>query len=420
MARRETTHRERMAMVEAKLNGLSLKQVAHQAGVHRDTARYWWRQYRDHGWSALLPAARQPTPTGSLSRFHPLVRYVALRLKRQHPKWGPDVLLLKLRQRASLRGHKLPSRSALAAYLSPYLPRLQPARRVTVKRPTTATPVVNAPHVCWQMDFKGDERLGSCGSFAPFMVVDAYTSAPLETRLYPAGLKGVNGRTVQDNLRQVFTTWGLPDFIRMDRGSVFVGSTRLEWPSTLLLWLAGLGITPQINAAGRPTQNAQVERQNQTWLYHVAVGAAYPTVCWAQHATDTARYERLAWLPSRNRACGGRAPLQAQPDLCVPRRVYHPSQESRLFDWERVELYLSDWRWGRMVDKVGAISLADHNVYISNQHVGQAVEVTYDLALHRFVARACDLARIILRDFELSVITPQSIIGQVITPSDGG
>jgi hypothetical protein len=184
-------------MVEAKLNGKSLKQVAQQAGVHPDTARYWWRQYRDHGWSALLPVPRQPTPTGSLSHFHPLVRYVALRLKRQHPKWGPDLLLLKLRQRASLRGHKLPSRSALAAYLSPYLHRLQQSHRGTVKRPTAAAPVVNAPHVCWQMDFKGDERLGSCGSFAPFMVVDAYTSAPLETRLYPAGLKGVSGCTVQ-------------------------------------------------------------------------------------------------------------------------------------------------------------------------------------------------------------------------------
>jgi len=39
-----------------------------------------------------------------------------------------------------------------------------------------------------------------------------------------------------------FTTWGLPDFIRMDRGSIFIGGSRLEWPSGLLLWLVGLGV----------------------------------------------------------------------------------------------------------------------------------------------------------------------------------
>ena len=67
-------------------------------------------------------------------------------------------------------------------------------------------------------------------------------------------------RLVQKDLRQVFARWGLPDAIRMDRDPIFVGSTRLEWPSTLILWLLGLGIQPIINRAYRPTDNAKVVR----------------------------------------------------------------------------------------------------------------------------------------------------------------
>ena len=170
---------------------------------------------------------------GTLSSFDPLVRYVALRLKCEHPKWGSDLILLKMQQRVAVRGKRLPCRSALAAYLKPYLARIQQRRRTTLQRPAQPAVRVERPHECWQMDFKGDEALGTCGKFAPFMVVDVYTSAPLATRLYPAGLKGVTTRTVQQNLRQVFTEWGLPDFMQMDRGAIFVGSTRLEWPSVL-------------------------------------------------------------------------------------------------------------------------------------------------------------------------------------------
>ena len=42
-------------------------------------------------------------------------------------------------------------------------------------------------------------------------------------------------RSVQADLRQVFSQWGLPDAIRIDRYPIFVGSTRLEWPKLLLL-----------------------------------------------------------------------------------------------------------------------------------------------------------------------------------------
>jgi transposase InsO family protein len=391
--------------------GMAYPEIARQTGIGYYTVRRWCRAQRDGGWDALIPKQAHRPAKGKLSSFDPLIRYVALRLKRERPNWGPDLILLKLSQRPSLTGKTLPSRSALADYLKPYLSRVKKTHRRTVlQRPAFPQIKVTQPHEGWQMDFKGRESLGTCGDTAPLQVVDMLTSAWLHSVLYPGYRKGVTWRNVQHELRQVFAQWGLPDFIKMDRDSVFVGSTRLEWPSGLMLWLVGLGVDPIVNRPHRPTDNAQVERLHGTWLNHVVVGADFVTYEEGQRATDQARYERLYLLPSRNPICQGQSPMRACPELAIPRRAYHPDQEAALFDFERVELYLSDWRFSRMVDKTGCISIADHNIHISRQWYRQAVEVIYDLDAHQFAAYTCDDKRALLCHFSHPVVTPEYLM----------
>ena len=228
------THQERVEIVEKHLEGSSLQAIAEEMKLNRYTVREWWRAYRDGGWEALQPKRYARPKKGLLSAFDPLVRYTALRMKREHPGWGPDVLLYKLGQQPSLAGKSLPSRSALAAYLSPYLPRIKGKRQGVLERPER--PVVRASqcHEVWQVDFKGAEAVGKV---APLVVVDQASSAPLRITIYPGSLKGVTWRDIQRELRTAFSEWGLPDFIRMDRDPLFVGSPRLEWPGSLLQWL---------------------------------------------------------------------------------------------------------------------------------------------------------------------------------------
>jgi len=411
MANRRTTHQDRIKMIELKQTGYTLAQIAEHMGLHRDTVRTWWRRYRDAGWEALQPSQKPNAKPGPMSQFDSLVRYVALRLKRQHPGWGAPVLLATMARRPSLAGKRLPSRSTLSAYLKPYGRRIRPAYHQAMKRPCQPAMTIRAPHECWQIDFKGDESVGTAGHVSPLMIVDRLTSAPLGTVLFPAGLKGVTSRDVQRELRVAFATWGLPDMLQMDRGSIFVGSTRLEWPGVLLLWLAGLGIQPIINPAGRPTYNAQVERQNRTWQEQVALGADYPTMATAQEVTDAARYDRLFVLPSRNRVCQGQPPVQACPALSVPRRRFIPEQEALLFDIERVELYLSDWRWRRMVDQDGKIYLADHRFSVGRDYARQTLDITYDLTAREFVACTFADPPVVVRQFSLPIITPHYIMG---------
>lgn len=409
MARRQTTQTERVEIIQDKLNGMSLQSIADKYNLNVYTVRTWWRHFRDQGWDGLKAGVNHRPRRGALSTFTPLIRYVILRLKCQHPGWGPDVILLHLRRLPALQGQFLPSRSAIAAYLSPYLGRIK-GHRVKVKRPKQDHVTVTDVHECWQMDFKGSEELGDCGSSAPFMVVDVLSSAPLHTQLYPGTLKGVTWRAVQQELRIAFTTWGLPDFIQMDRGSIFVGSTRLEWPSGLLLWLVGLGVYPIVNRPHCPTDNAQVERQNRVWQNHVAWGANFAQMRDAQQATDQARLDRLHHLPSWNRICQGRAPLVACPDLIIPRRPYCNEQESDSFDFERVMLYLSDWSWIRLADKTGSISLGNRNISVGRNYAGQAIETIFDLDQEQFMARTCDDTRTPLRHFSLPEITPAHIM----------
>lgn len=381
---RPTSHALRVAVVERHLAGESLPSIAAALHLNPFTARTFWRLYRQRGWEALVPPPSGPPRSGALASAHPRIKYVLLRLKRAHRGWGVDKLRLELTRRASLQGLAIPQRSALANYLAQFGARLRRARRAPTKRPSApvASPA-SQPHQCWQIDFKGDEDVAGCNTrIAPFLVCDSASGAPLGGTIHTirgrGNRAGVGTREVQADLRALFGRWGLPDPLRMDRDTVFVGSCRLEWPGTLLLWLIGLGVQPIINRAYRPTDNAIVERNHQTWQAHVLEGAVYATVTEVQAATERAFADRREALPSRHLGCERRPFLQAYPDLAYPRRVYTANEERASFKVERLDAYLSEWTWRRTVDRRGQISLANHNYKVGEAYQGQSVRVDFD------------------------------------------
>ncbi len=410
---RSTDHATRVHLVERHLAGESLASIADDLDLNPYTVRKWWRRFRDRGWQALEPVPQGPPSSGPLSRFHPRIKFVALRLKSEHPAWGLDLLLLHLRRRASLTGLPLPGRTALYVYLRQFR-RLWAHRRPRTKRPKVAAADVIEVHQCWQMDFKGDVKLKHLGSIKPFVVCDAFTSAPLAVIIHRnEAPETVTTEQVKDDLRTVFEQWGRPDQIRMDRDTIFIGSARLEWPGRLLLWLVGLGIEPIINRPGCPTDNARVERQNRVWNEHVFLGstlACCTSIAQVQAVTETALRDRREVLPSRNGSCAGQAPLVAHPRLAIPRRAYSRAQEASLFEIERVWAYLGQWQWQRKVDSNGSISMADVNRHVSRDHVGQLVKVHFDVESREFVALSVEGEE--LRRFTLPVISAASIMNQ--------
>jgi hypothetical protein len=54
-----------------------------------------------------------------------MVKYCILRLRREHPRWGPDNIREHLEKRRSLRGLALPSLAQIGRYLHQWLVREQ-------------------------------------------------------------------------------------------------------------------------------------------------------------------------------------------------------------------------------------------------------------------------------------------------------
>jgi len=415
MFERETTHAERVAMIERHLAGASLQSIATALNRNYFTVRTIWRTYQQHGWVGIAPKPKGPPHLGRLGNFAPRIKYVLLRLKCQHPGWGVNLLLLEAQRRPSLAGLRLPKRSTVAAYLAHFGARLGRAHRAPTRRPPPPVVDATAPHQCWQIDFKGDEAVnGQHLVVVPFMVCDAASGAPLAGIVHQVRAKGrrdhLTTRTVQADLRRVFSQWGLPDAVRMDRDSIFVGSTRLEWPGVLLLWLIGLGVQPIVNRAYRPTDNAIVERNHWTWEQHVVLGQTHQTLASVQQATDQTFADRRDYLPSRHDGCNGRPFVVAFPSLVTPRRCYTPSGEPGLFDTQRVCDYLAAWEWRRTVDSTGKIALANRNHLVGGSYRGQVVKVRFEPTERQLVCRLADEQ--VVTKLELPEATATYLIGE--------
>ena len=215
MFERETTHAERVAMIERHLAGASLQSIATALNRNYFTVRTIWRSYQQHGWVGIAPKPKRPPHLGRLGNFAPRIKYVLLRLKCLHPGWGVNLLLLEAQRRASLAGLRLPERSTVAAYLAHFGARLGRAHRAPTRRPPPPVADATAPHQCWQIDFKGDEAVnGQHLVVTPFMVCDAASGARLAGIVHQVRAKGrrdnLTTRTVQADLRRVFSQWACP------------------------------------------------------------------------------------------------------------------------------------------------------------------------------------------------------------------
>lgn len=165
--------------------GETLKAIAESLPLDRYTVRHWWRAFRDGDRSNLEPTAKSPPRVGPPGRFDPLVKYVALRLKRAHPAWGFDMLRLHMGRRPSLQGLRLPKNTALWSYLHQFGPRLVTPRRLPTKRPGCPPVRAKIPHQCWELGFKGDAVVAGCHCvISPLAVSDEASGAPLARRIH--------------------------------------------------------------------------------------------------------------------------------------------------------------------------------------------------------------------------------------------
>jgi transposase InsO family protein len=383
----QTTPRQRQSFYQRYLAGETYQEIADSVGKSKECVRNWCRRQRDGG--DCQTRYRHPSP-GILSRFDPLVKYCILRLRREHPRWGPATIRDHLEKRRSLRGLALPS----AAQIGRDLHQWSEVRRSGKEKPQRerakqATKV----HQRWQIDFKVEIALNNGTLLTLYTVRDPVGESYTGAAVFPTGQVGQKGSKVTVErtravLRDCFARWRtLPDEIQTDGEPALVGQAQDSFPSIFTLWLAGLGIVHLVIRPATPTDNAEVERCHRTLNDYAIVGNEDATPEQLQSILDQALYELNYEKRSHAKVCNGRTPIVAHPELLHPRRLFRPEHELALFDLNRVDAYLATFTWQRKVGKAGQITLGGrHQPYsVGRFYAGQQVLVRFDPTDRHFV-----------------------------------
>jgi transposase len=287
--------------------------------------------------------------------------------RRQHPRWGSEMLRLELED----HDDGVPCARTLRRHL--HAAGLQPApagRTPAAPRPRVAR--AQRPHQGWQADASEELRLKGQQRACWLRLVDECSGAFLKTVVFPAARwEHVARHAIQQGLRQVFGRWGLPGRFRVDNG--YPWGSGGEFPPEMALWLIGLGIDMVWIPPGCPQQNGVVERgqgTGQNWAEpHTCAGPAeLQRRCDALDARQRERY------PYRD----GRSRWEVYPALRHAGRPYRRSQERSAWDLSRVLAVVAGEVVRRRVDCTGSVSLYNRTRYVGKPQIGKVVYVSLD------------------------------------------
>lgn len=382
----KTSLAERQRFYQRHQTGATYGEIAAMFGVSVGCVRYWCRRQRD---GAGVVSVQRHAIRGLLRQFDPRIRFAVLRLRLEHPRWGPGSIRFHLESRLSLCGLRLPKPAQIGRYLHQWLRfrRQCKAARLPAERPHPPTTV----HQRWQVDFKLGIPLADGSQVNLTTIRDPIGEACIAAYLTPAGPAGqapsrVTLRQLQTVLRSGFAQrHTLPAEVQTDHEAVCVGQAREAFPGLFTLWLIGLGIQPVLIRPGTPTDNAEVERCHQTLYNYALAGPPAATLSHLQQILHKAVRELTYELPSQADGCHGRPPISAHPELLQPPRPFDVQLELVSFDLRRVDAYLASLLWQRTVSATGEVSLGDKYYTVRPTYAHRQVLVCFDPAQRHFV-----------------------------------
>jgi hypothetical protein len=384
-ATQATTMAQRREMMRLVEEGHTYAEVAEQIGVSFWTARKWIRLGKRYGKENMASCFGRPE-SGSLANCDPMVRYIVLRLKRQHPKWGAEYVHKKLGEKPALQGQSLPSATTIWRYWRSFGDRLFP------KRDPSKSEILpsDKPHGVWQMDAKESMHIPGVGLVSINQARDEYGRVTVMHRVHAEPerarqLARLTSETAFQDCRIAFTQWGMPDAIQTDRDTIYVDSGRSPFPNRIVLWWVGLGIEHRLIPRRTPKRNGTVERSHRTLRERTLENQSFASAEELQKKVDADWHELNHECPSRARGCHGKPPLVVHPELLTSLRPYRPEWELELFDIKRVDAYLSKFTWTRTCTSVGQLRMRKIRYSLGYAWAYQDVSVTFDSEHRQFV-----------------------------------
>ena len=226
------------------------------------------------------------------------------------------------------------------------------------------------------MDAQGIMRVEGVGKVSLITIVDV--TSRLKAESYPS-LETTNPALpdYQLSLRRAFLSYGLPQVLTLDHGTVFSDTTTPSpFPTRLHLWLLALGGQVRFTRKRCPTDHAMIERTHQTMTAQALLGQTYPSHADLWAGLDERREVLNKHLPSR--ALSHQAPLEAYPHAIHSGRMYRPEWEEDLLCLENVWRYLQQGRWGLRGRSNGVFCLGSFQDYIGKQFAHRCIEIRFD------------------------------------------
>ncbi len=374
--RKALTEAEKQYIYKGKIAGESLVKIAKKLNCSVETAKKWWRYKRD----GQAPGKRGRPAQGVLSSYDEKIRHKAVELKRKYPGRGPKRLRLDLQQALNVAESELPSIAGLGELFRQRCPeavKVYGRQTYSSKAPLRAT----YPHQLWQMDGKEYVPFGSNELATVLNIRDPYSGAIIMSRAFQTTTelhcRKLTLLEVQNTLRDAFAHWGMPLFRQTDHENVYVGSPERYFPSLFSLWLLGLGIEHHPSRKKRPTDQGSVERGHRTQQNWVWQDETFVTLTALQHGLNLNQQFYNETFPSLAGHCQGQPPLLAFPQANHSNRNFEPALEWQLFDLNRVDAFLAQQFWTRLVDVNGRARLAGFRYYLGRKFSQQTVSVSF-------------------------------------------
>lgn len=170
-----------------------------------------------------------------------------------HPRWG----FWKMRHRLRALGFSWNHKRIYRVYLAKGMSMRRKAKKRLPARPKVSMSYPIDANLCWSMDFMHD-KVWEGRTFRTWNIIDDFNREALSIAIDTS----ISSHRVVRELEQLIEWRGKPRFIRVDNGPEFIAQ-RLED------WCARHQIKLTFIQAGKPTQNAQIERFNRSYREEV-------------------------------------------------------------------------------------------------------------------------------------------------------
>lgn len=343
---------EKVNLIEDWLSGRWRKsQLANKYRVSRPTIDKWINRFKQFGYSGLEELSRRPENSPNETPLWQ--QQLIVETKRRFQHWGPKKVRDYLG--AQYPDESWPADSTCGSILQRYgwvKPRTR-RKRVSVY-PSHLTESKYPGHV-WNVDFKGDVRLGNRERCYPFTLSDDFSRYLLCCN----GVSSTAREPVKQLLKRAFCEFGQPEVIKSDNGVPFA-SRSLGGLSRLSIWLIKHGIVPERIDKGKPTQNGRHERMHRT-LKEEAMSPPKSNMAAQQRAFDKFRYEYNELRAHES--------LERKPPATVftSSKVNYQEREQRIeYDFDKDV---------RKVRTTGEIKWKGHLIYLSELLRGEPVGI---------------------------------------------